>query len=68
MKRILSREKKTFAFLFILSLITFLQPALAQKAVDTTTIERIMRMKGKFNNEYKVTIPQNDLNVMVDGF
>ncbi len=71
MKRILSLEKKAFAFLFTLSLITFLQPALAQKnnPVDTTAIERIMGMKGKFNNgEYKVTIPQNDLNVMVDGF
>ncbi|MBD0297736.1 MAG: DUF1259 domain-containing protein [Flavisolibacter sp.] len=37
--------------------------------VDTATIERIMGMKGKSNNgEYKITIPQNDLSVMVDGF
>ncbi|MFN2440646.1 MAG: DUF1259 domain-containing protein [Chitinophagaceae bacterium] len=42
---------------------------MAQKTVDTATIERIMGMKGKSNNgEYKITIPQNDLNVMVDGF
>jgi hypothetical protein len=69
MKRILSREKKTLALLFTLSLVTFLQPAIAQKAVDTTTIERVMGMKGKFNNgEYKVTIPQNDLSIMVDSF
>jgi hypothetical protein len=38
-------------------------------ALDTTAIEKIMGIKGKFNNgEYKVTIPQNDLNIEVDGF
>ncbi len=71
MKRILNLEKKAFAFLFTLSLMTFLQPALAQKnnAIDTLTIERVMGMKGKSNNgEYKITIPQNDLRVMVDEF
>jgi hypothetical protein len=37
--------------------------------LDTTLIEKIMGMKGKFNNgEYKVTIPQNDLSIEVDGF
>src|SRR5215218_378534 len=37
--------------------------------IDTLAIERIMGMKGKSNNgEYKITIPQNDLSVMVDGF
>jgi len=37
--------------------------------IDTTAIERIMGIKGKSNNgEYKITIPQNDLNVKVDGF
>ncbi|HZH95714.1 MAG TPA: DUF1259 domain-containing protein [Flavisolibacter sp.] len=39
------------------------------KGVDTATIERVMGMKGKWNNgEYKITIPQNDLDVKVDGF
>src|SRR4051794_5176338 len=39
------------------------------KGVDTATIERIMGIKGKSNNgEYKITIPQNDLDVKVDGF
>src|SRR5205085_3128854 len=39
------------------------------KQVDTATIERIMGIKGKSNNgEYKITIPQNDLDVKVDGF
>ena len=38
-------------------------------SLDTTLIERIMGMKGKSSNgEYKVTIPQNDLSIMVDGF
>jgi hypothetical protein len=37
--------------------------------LDTLAIERILGMKGKFNNgEYKITIPQNDLSIMVDGF
>src|SRR5215216_6561510 len=37
--------------------------------LDTTTIERVMGIKGKANNgEYKVTIPQNDLSIEVDGF
>jgi len=42
------------------------QPA---HSVDTATIERVMGMKGKTNNgEYKITVPQNDLSVEVDGF
>src|SRR4030095_9981602 len=37
--------------------------------LDTTSIEKIIGIKGKVNNgEYKITIPQNDLNVEVDGF
>lgn len=37
--------------------------------LDTLLIERIVGMKGKSNNgEYKITIPQNDLSIMVDGF
>ncbi|MGE5521760.1 MAG: DUF1259 domain-containing protein [Candidatus Dadabacteria bacterium] len=37
--------------------------------LDTLAIERIMKMKGKSNKgEYKITIPQNDLDVTVDGF
>lgn len=37
--------------------------------LDTATIEKIMGIRGKVSNgEYKVTIPQNDLSVMVDGF
>ena len=37
--------------------------------LDTAAIEKITGVKGKSNNgEYKITIPQNDLNVEVDGF
>jgi hypothetical protein len=37
--------------------------------LDTALIERITGIKGKSNKgEYKVTIPQNDLNITVDGF
>ncbi len=37
--------------------------------IDTAAIERITGFKGKSNNgEYKITIPQNDLDVKVDGF
>ncbi len=63
------RNIHLFAALPILCLASLSQVAIAQKAVDTTTIERVMGMKGKSNNgEYKVTIPQNDLSVMVDDF
>ena len=39
------------------------------KPLDIASIEKITSMKGKENNEqYKITVPQNDLNVTVDGF
>lgn len=37
--------------------------------LDTLAIERVMGMKGKSSNgEYKITVPQNDLSIEVDGF
>jgi len=37
--------------------------------LDTVIIEKVMGIKGKSNNgEYKITVPQNDLNIEVDGF
>ena len=37
--------------------------------IDTSLIEKITGVKGKASNgEYKITIPQNDLDVQVDGF
>ena len=49
---------------------TFCLSLFAQNnSVDTTTIERVMGIKGQSNKgEYKVTVPQNDLSVDVDGF
>ena len=39
------------------------------KPLDTAMIEKITGMKGKVNKgQYKITVPQNDLNVSVDGF
>ena len=41
----------------------------AFQPLDIAAIERITGLKGKENNgEYKITIPQNDLAIMVDGF
>lgn len=41
----------------------------APNPIDTAVIESIMGMKGKGSNgEFKITVPQNDLAVMVDGF
>jgi len=37
--------------------------------LDTTAIQKITGIKGVSNHgEYKITVPQNDLNVMVDSF
>lgn len=45
-----------------------MQPSTSM-ALDTNLIEKVMGMKGKSDKgEYKITIPQNDLNVLVDGF
>src|ERR1041384_5276972 len=50
-------------------LVCFTGVAQKIQLLDTTAIEEITGVKGKFNNgEYKITIPQNDLNVEVDGF
>jgi hypothetical protein len=71
-----------FALLLIAFSIFFMQVVSAQKnekrpskskqnfkPIDTAAIERITGMKGKANNgEYKITVPQNDLSIMVDGF
>jgi hypothetical protein len=39
------------------------------KPLNIASIEKITGMKGKENNgQYKITVPQNDLNVTVDGF
>lgn len=41
----------------------------AKVPLDTAAIDQITGIKGKANNgEYKITIPQNDLSIMVDSF
>jgi hypothetical protein len=38
-------------------------------SLNSSAIESITSLKGKTNNgEYKITVPQNDLDVWVDGF
>jgi len=56
--------------IFICVLMFCVSPLHAQNSsLDTVTIEKITGMKGKANKgEYKITIPQNDLDVEVDGF
>jgi hypothetical protein len=37
--------------------------------LDIQTIEQVTEMKGaEKNGEYKITVPQNDLHIVVDGF
>ena len=57
--------KKASAFTIIF---VFVHSAVSAQ-LDTTAIEKAMGIKGRSNHgEYKITIPQNDLNVEVDGF
>jgi hypothetical protein len=61
---------KNLTLFTIISMITsYSIYAQQHKSVDTAAIEKIIGIKGKANKgEYKITVPQNDLNVMVDGF
>jgi len=55
------------AILFLFSM--YFLPLFTYAQLDTLAIGRVTGLKGKFNNgEYKITIPQNDLSVEVDGF
>lgn len=39
------------------------------KAIDIELLKSEIGMEGKEENgQFKITVPQNDLNVMVDGF
>ena len=71
---------KSILFFFVIAFV-FRQPCFAQQnekgkmkneklqPLDTILIQTITGIKGKSNNgEYKITIPQNDLNIEVDGF
>ena len=60
------KQALLYCSITLLSLTCFAQTT---PTIDTTAIEKITGVKGKSNNgEYKITIPQNDLNVEVDGF
>ncbi len=69
------KQKRTSAlFGCFLILMGLSQVSIAQnrgnlKTLDTLVLEKVVGIKGKSNNgEYKITIPQNDLDVKVDGF
>src|SRR5688572_3112310 len=71
----LMKQKKVVIYLVCAFLaISFYQPGFCQnkenvKALDTLAIEKVMGMKGKASGcEYKITVPQNDLSIMVDDF
>lgn len=81
MKQVSNPFKKFVVFLLCISIHAFFYRSNAQivknrngkennsRQVDSASIANIMGMKGKSNNgEYKITIPQNDLSVTVDGF
>jgi hypothetical protein len=56
-------------FILVVNFVSFSLAAQKLQPLDTTAIEKITGVKGKSNHgEYKITIPQNDLNVEVDGF
>ncbi len=74
MKSVTEQKRTPLVLVCVLVSIMFCQTAIAQKngaikPLDTLTIEKIIGIKGKSNNgEYKITIPQNDLDVKVDDF
>jgi hypothetical protein len=78
MKEIFIKAKRPILLIGTVIITSFLQVSVAQitqhkklssKSIDTALIQKIVGIKGKENNgEYKITIPQNDLNIEVDGF
>ena len=69
MKRLVNDVVKNPALLFCIICAMLSCSVSGQNGVDTTTIEKVMGLKGKSNNgEYKITVPQNDLSIEVDGF
>lgn len=72
---VLPKRSALFCF-FVLAFLVNTLPAKSQNGkngsaapLDTMAIERVVGMKGVANKgEYKITIPQNDLAIEVDGF
>jgi len=62
-------KKVQFPKVFLTTLLISVFGKAINAQVDTAAIEKIVGIKGKSNNgEYKITIPQNDLSIEVDGF
>jgi len=78
MEAFLIKAKRPIFLIGTVIITSFLQVSVAQitqdkklstKSIDTALIQKIVGIKGKGNNtEYKITIPQNDLSIVVDGF
>jgi hypothetical protein len=74
MHSVMKQKKSLAVLLCVFVTMSLSQPGFCQnkrsvKALDTLTIEKVMGMKGKSSNgEYKISIPQNDLSIEVDGF
>jgi hypothetical protein len=61
--------RQTFFLLFIAISISVFSQQKTSGVLDTLAISKITGIKGVSNHgEYKITVPQNDLNVMVDSF
>jgi hypothetical protein len=72
-------ERRLFCYLTVLAIVTIQcsspnsdkneNEAKTIRGLDIARIQGILGMKGvEKNGEYKVTVPQNDLNVVVDSF
>src|SRR6478752_9574256 len=56
-------------FLVLFVMVSFSHSVYAQSTLDTAVIRKVTGVNGVFNKgEYKITIPQNKLAVIVDSF
>lgn len=69
-----AKHRKTHLFRLLVAVLLFSGPSVSDgqaqpKSLDIPAIERIVEIDGtESDGEYKITIPQNDLNVALDGF
>jgi len=71
MKRKIISMNRICIFLMILLVmqIQYVNSQEKKQPLDISTIEKVSGLKGKENKgEYKITVPQNDLKVVVDDF
>jgi hypothetical protein len=63
------RSLNPLRIICIFFILAFLLHFSVNAQLDTTSTEKIIGIKGKISNgEYKITVPQNDLSIEVDGF